>query len=664
MEQGIAPDSTGDVNYCKACKQDLNGIKTVELPSKLVNEKQLLVRPEFLAVEGERPVCRMANYSVFSDAVAAVRNVYRDMDPAFTKNVTVVYDGTWMTRGHTFYIGPIFSWGDSCLAGPEQNNADYYLGEEASHYTSLMQPLRRKICLTKVVVEAVANNPSCSYEELVGIVQGASVWGEGDFTEEELRRDAHFVMSQVCSYDFARDHGDEKTVLSAPCLQSLVNLRRMSSIRGNRSSDLHSYRKPEETLATCTPVVQDIMSQAFQGQMAGSSPARRASQNDRAATCVSCSAWKQTHFKAPAELCGHVVQSASISKTLVSCGAYIFAKHPNHCCPRVGRVMSLFERRGQEMAHLQWFCYSSETVLGNTADRHEIFMVNSCGDVQVDKIYGTCPASQKLFFKEWFEEGGKADVSVGSEKGYYFSKLYHSDIGRFEDVPTPSREPGTSGYVCYTCRHNSKKLLVNDYCLGKEVLTDKDGNTFYSTVRWKRKCYRVGDCVFLSPGTFAFDLPPGDQPLHDAQGSSKKPTPPFQVGCIDSIFSRKDFRVFLKCKIPRFRPEDTHLGRALSYESDLNLLYYSDEVACIDMRAVQGKASVVFEESPQNVSAGIWCIGDTFVFSQMYCAEKRRFCAVPVEAQKIGSRLKNHQKRGRDMPRLRTLEAFAGCGGE
>ncbi|CAN7950047.1 unnamed protein product [Ixodes pacificus] len=52
-----------------------------------------------------KPASEAAAASVFVDAVAAVRKVYTDMDPTFTKNVTVVYDGTWMTRGHTSHVG-------------------------------------------------------------------------------------------------------------------------------------------------------------------------------------------------------------------------------------------------------------------------------------------------------------------------------------------------------------------------------------------------------------------------------------------------------------------------------------------------------------------------------------------------------------------------------
>lgn len=52
-----------------------------------------------------QPAGDEAAANVFSDAVAAVRRVYTEMEPTFTKNVTVVYDGTWMTRGHTSHIG-------------------------------------------------------------------------------------------------------------------------------------------------------------------------------------------------------------------------------------------------------------------------------------------------------------------------------------------------------------------------------------------------------------------------------------------------------------------------------------------------------------------------------------------------------------------------------
>lgn len=50
-----------------------------------------------------RPASVAASESVFSDAVEG--KVYAEINLRFTKNVTVVYDSTWMTHGHTSHIG-------------------------------------------------------------------------------------------------------------------------------------------------------------------------------------------------------------------------------------------------------------------------------------------------------------------------------------------------------------------------------------------------------------------------------------------------------------------------------------------------------------------------------------------------------------------------------
>lgn len=46
---------------------------------------------------------REAAVNLFSDAAAAVREVYQEMDPAL--NIIVVFDKKWLTRGHTSHIG-------------------------------------------------------------------------------------------------------------------------------------------------------------------------------------------------------------------------------------------------------------------------------------------------------------------------------------------------------------------------------------------------------------------------------------------------------------------------------------------------------------------------------------------------------------------------------
>lgn len=42
-----------------------------------------------------RPAASKSATNVYADAVAAMQGVYTEMDPTFTKNITVIYDGTY-----------------------------------------------------------------------------------------------------------------------------------------------------------------------------------------------------------------------------------------------------------------------------------------------------------------------------------------------------------------------------------------------------------------------------------------------------------------------------------------------------------------------------------------------------------------------------------------
>lgn len=56
------------------------------------------------------------------------------------------------------------------------------------------------------------------------------------------------------------------------------------------------------------------------------------------------------------------------------------------------------------------------------------------------------------------------------------------------------------------------------------------------------------------------------------------------------------------------RPENTHKSTPASYHADINLLYWSDEEAVVDFKAVQGRCTVEYgEDLPeclQDFSAG------------------------------------------------------------
>lgn len=46
-----------------------------------------------------------AAQNIFADAVLAVKDAYSKMQPSSPNNITVVYDGIWLTRGHSSHIG-------------------------------------------------------------------------------------------------------------------------------------------------------------------------------------------------------------------------------------------------------------------------------------------------------------------------------------------------------------------------------------------------------------------------------------------------------------------------------------------------------------------------------------------------------------------------------
>ncbi|KAM7295709.1 uncharacterized protein ISCGN_020982 [Ixodes scapularis] len=42
---------------------------------------------------------------IYTESAAAVKSTYREMNPDFTKDVAVVYDGTWLKRGYSSHVG-------------------------------------------------------------------------------------------------------------------------------------------------------------------------------------------------------------------------------------------------------------------------------------------------------------------------------------------------------------------------------------------------------------------------------------------------------------------------------------------------------------------------------------------------------------------------------
>lgn len=107
--------------------------------------------------------------------------------------------------------------------------------------------------------------------------------------------------------------------------------------------------------------------------------------------------------------------------------------------------------------------------------------------------------------------------------------------------------------------------------------------------------YKVGSGVYLEPSVFKFrsgvlgetqkegdtvdaDVYPEYYRKAASEGGTVEKPQPFCVGLIEEIKSSGEGSKGLMIKVRKFyRPENTHKSVLLSYQLDLNLLYWSEE---------------------------------------------------------------------------------------
>lgn len=123
------------------------------------------------------------------------------------------------------------------------------------------------------------------------------------------------------------------------------------------------------------------------------------------------------------------------------------------------------------MFHAHWFCRGTDTVLGESSDPLELFLVDECEDMQLSFVHGKVNVLYKAPTENWFMEvqmlksdlrlcqyhtgqevliivcfqGGMDDdikVIEDDGKSFFYQLLYDGDCARFESPPkvTPSED--------------------------------------------------------------------------------------------------------------------------------------------------------------------------------------------------------------------------------
>ncbi|KAB7504337.1 DNA (cytosine-5)-methyltransferase PliMCI [Armadillidium nasatum] len=381
----------------------------------------------------------------------------------------------------------------------------------------------------------------------------------------------------------------------------------------------------------------------------------------------------------------------------------------------IARVESLWELKtgkGEKFFHADWFCRGSDTILGETADPQELFLINDCEDSLLEAVLRKVMVIEYTPPTNWKELGGNEESDPIEERNdhtFFYQKWYNPELGRFEDIP-PLRKDIECYKSCQSCLR-IKEEESNEMCLLGEKL-EKTENTLnqysYKSLTFYKQEYEVGDCCYVLPEAFKFKVkcyPPSvenKKPLVDenmypefyrktsdkVKGSNVDTPEPFRIVRIlkimcsssdSSLVSPED----VKFRVSKFyRPENTHKGVNSSYQADLNLLYWSEEEATVFLSSVCGKCTVIYAENIQSSSDEHFLGGpNRFKFLKAYDPNKMEFYEPPMDAQLRGSvgkgkgqgkgKVKSKSSKKEFLMetypslsnRLNTLDVFAGCGG-
>lgn len=391
-------------------------------------------------------------------------------------------------------------------------------------------------------------------------------------------------------------------------------------------------------------------------------------------------------------------RSVHVDNEILSCGDHVLVEPQSQTSPiLVAKVAYLFEdEHGDKMFHAHWFMRGSETVLGETSDRNEVFIVDDCDDVPLGAVISKCEVFQKAPPPNWFSLGGIDDSKLEVErfekdKGFFYQKWYDPATARFEDPPEiPEELHKMEEYAfCEACYRTDVKEKSEVPCLGKELTPMSGKEASYGSVKWRGTEYQLDDCVFIDPDAITFlessrafvkklttknideEIYPEYYRKSDVGRGIVIDSPdPFRIGRILSIrapsnaFKPPAEKVLLRIEV-FYRPENTHLGQTALENSDINLLYWTNVEAKVRLSDCAGKCSVVCCNSDDACLKDFSIIGTCiFYFNESYNSSAKSFGSVPESIKSIfSSKLKEVSKSPSSVKKLRGMDVFAGCGG-
>eukprot|EP00727_Mastigamoeba_balamuthi_P006777 m51a1_g272 putative DNA (cytosine-5-)-methyltransferase (1274) ;mRNA; f:255291-260283 len=619
-------------------------------------------------------------------------------------------------------IGPLLEWwpqgydcGDRMLLCVGTEMCNYYLHSPHPSYVPLVRPLYEALYLCKLVVEFVESDNMGSYDEMLGYIQEAKVPDEcPPLGPESIPKHANFLVEQFWFLDQQCDP-DEFRLCDSPAIKRLAAFSTIKKQRAKRTGGekarrragkevsrttqsiraiVRSKESASRSKATTTPLVYKIFTETehFAQQIAPRQGEEEAKPREAAPVCVEDKSLLRELLARRAHWIGepHVEGSKSYYAS-VDLGGQVY--RPGDCVAvlfprtseesgalRICAITALYEGQGDELyAHGKFFAHGAETLLGETSNPLELFVVPECKSFILKWV--KCKVSVKFS-----PTGIDAPQAEGSPAEWFFRKAWHKDTGRFTDpeerdmVFLSSLEDFSGAKLeCPVCasRKEPKKEV-----LGKAIRSE-GGKTWYSSVTVKGVEYNVGDFAFVVPDAWPYP----DRSLYDPEQESdsdsdkdpdqypelfrkdrqkKKITKgaftnekPYGVGRVEEVV-RKATGVVLRMR-RMYRPEETDVPLDDARRTSYNELYWSERTVDVPAAQVDGLCHVYhFSEMPEDAMRPAEH-PDTFFFAKCYNAADKTLDEPSAE---LVSELPRYvaEEQPPIVP-LACLDIFAGCGG-
>ncbi|KAJ7517728.1 hypothetical protein O6H91_21G038100 [Diphasiastrum complanatum] len=363
--------------------------------------------------------------------------------------------------------------------------------------------------------------------------------------------------------------------------------------------------------------------------------------------------------------------------------------------PTMLLVEYLYEKDdGSCMLHGRVMERGPNTVLGNAADERELFLTDDCEDISICDIKGT--AKVKIQRRSWGHNHRKANATEDEEerarakerelKGlpveYYCRYWYSPKKGAFMSLPYDSMAVGNG--ICGSCRVKEEKLEKEVAC----IIENNEGFILEGNE------YHVNDFLYLDPDTFE-SLEDGSENMEKFKAGRNKGLRAYvicqllAVKAPPSNDAKQANAMTSHLTVRRFyRPEDVGILKA--YKADIHEIYYSKDIATVQLNVVRGTCDVRRYHEVLGAS-GICMMKHTFFCSCIYDPKRGTIKQLPANVKlspKISERFATHCKledssskfkgKGKMVEdvqplaiseevsaehALTTLDIFAGCGG-